>query len=92
MEWKLVVLAAFVVLLLTPFVTLWHANWAARRGGPDRVRGWSERSICGFWGWHSAGNEVGFDGASATSRCWRCGLRVLQDSQGNWFPASRQDS
>lgn len=37
------------------------------------------------------GDNRGFDGASNTDRCKRCGLRILQDSQGGWFPASTQD-
>mgnify|MGYP001584844840 CR=1 FL=1 len=40
--------------------------------------------------WHSV-HQSGFDGASATGRCSRCRLRCLQDSQGGWFAASRQD-
>ena len=41
--------------------------------------------------WHRVNGEIGFDGCSATARCWQCGGRVLQDSQGNWFLSSRQD-
>lgn len=32
----------------------------------------------------------GFDGVSFTARCVRCDRRILQDSQGGWFPASDQ--
>lgn len=39
----------------------------------------------------TGGYNSGFDGASNTDRCKRCGLRILQDSQGGWFPASIQD-
>lgn len=34
---------------------------------------------------------VGFDGASMGGRCPKCGRRVLQDSQGNWFDADEID-
>lgn len=37
------------------------------------------------------GSKRGHDGASNTSRCVRCKQRILQDSQGGWFPASLQD-
>lgn len=46
---------------------------------------------CRHWGWHNGrGDAVGFDGASFTARCSKCNLRVLRDSQGNWFPSSIQ--
>jgi len=48
-----------------------------------------ESIICDFMGWHSATAE-GSDGCSFTSTCDRCGKRVLQDSQGNWFESSNQ--
>ena len=38
-------------------------------------------------GWHSVKEVTGFDGISVSGRCIYCGLRCLQDSQGNWFPA-----
>lgn len=34
----------------------------------------------------------GFDGCSFTSECARCGRRILQDSQGGWFPVSAPTS
>lgn len=40
---------------------------------------------------HKQPLEIGFDGCSMTGRCPRCGKRVLQDSQGNWFSSSTQD-
>jgi len=43
-------------------------------------------------GWHDGkGGAVEFDGASLVSKCSICGKRVLQDSQGNWFPSLIQD-
>jgi hypothetical protein len=36
------------------------------------------------------GPAQGFDGCSMTSRCVRCKRRILQDSQGGWFPAAYQ--
>ena len=48
-----------------------------------------------FWcriGWHSPSNDIrGFDGCSAVSICKRCGDKILQDSQGNWFSTNNQD-
>lgn len=41
--------------------------------------------FCDFWGWHKAPTQQGFDGASFNGKCPRCGRKVLQDSQGNWF-------
>jgi hypothetical protein len=41
--------------------------------------------MCRTMGWHLAPKEQGFDGCSATGVCPRCGERVMQDSQGNWF-------
>lgn len=44
---------------------------------------------CDVLDWHRPRSEVGFDGASFTSTCDRCGSRILQDSQGNWFRQGR---
>lgn len=47
---------------------------------------WLPKSIgCDMLHWHMAPTEQGFDGASFNGICPRCGKRVLQDSQGNWF-------
>lgn len=43
--------------------------------------------FCDHMGWHFPGNTQGFDGCSFTSTCARCGKKILQDSQGNWFEA-----
>lgn len=40
---------------------------------------------CTKFGWHVAPNIKGFDGCSINGECSRCGKRVMQDSQGNWF-------
>jgi hypothetical protein len=31
--------------------------------------------------------EIDFDGCSRHAMCSKCGLEVMQDSQGNWFRA-----
>lgn len=52
---------------------------------------WLRRFAHDVLGWHDG--RLGphdFDGASFVARCSRCQKRVLQDSQGNWFVASRQ--
>ena len=41
--------------------------------------------FCIKMGWHKRPIRIGFDGASHNGKCPRCGKRVLQDSQGNWF-------
>lgn len=50
--------------------------------------GLAERIFCQALGWHTPGEKWGFDGCSASSRCERCGSRILLDSQGNWFAIS----
>lgn len=44
-----------------------------------------------WMGWHSPSPKIGFDGCSFMSTCRRCGMKILQDSQGNWFAASNQE-
>ena len=46
---------------------------------------WLGRWACTYLGWHRAPTNRGFDGASFTGVCPRCGKHVLLDSQGNWF-------
>ena len=41
--------------------------------------------FCDKLGWHLAPKEQGFDGCSFTGTCPRCGKKVMQDGQGNWF-------
>lgn len=40
--------------------------------------------------WHKPVDQIGFDGASATSWCRYCGHPILQDSQGGWFTSNPQ--
>ncbi len=40
---------------------------------------------CRIMFWHRPPREQGFDGCSFTGVCPRCGDKVLQDGQGNWF-------
>lgn len=46
---------------------------------------WLPVWFCQHMGWHLAPTTQGFDGCSVTGVCPRCGKKVLQDSQGNWF-------
>lgn len=46
---------------------------------------WWQRFLCNVMGWHKRPILMGFDGCSLNGTCPRCGRRVLQDSQGNWF-------
>ena len=41
--------------------------------------------LCKIFGWHNGKGEKSFDGMSIHSTCSRCGKKVMQDSQGNWF-------
>jgi hypothetical protein len=41
--------------------------------------------LCRWLHWHRAPLVQSFDGASFGGRCSRCGVKVLYDSQGNWF-------
>ena len=38
-----------------------------------------------FGHWHLQPKQFGFDGCSQFGICPRCGKKVLQDGQGNWF-------
>ena len=49
-----------------------------------------KRILCDWLGAHKV-KAGGFDGVSFSGRCQRCGSRCLQDSQGGWFRATRQD-
>ena len=47
---------------------------------------WLPRWFCEHLGhWHLAPIVQGFDGCSCNGTCPRCGKKVMQDSQGNWF-------
>jgi hypothetical protein len=46
--------------------------------------------FCNVMGWHKAPKDQGFDGCSLNGCCPRCGKKVLQDGQGNWFASSHQ--
>lgn len=41
--------------------------------------------FCTFWGWHKAPKHQTNDGVNQKGTCSRCGEKVMQDSQGNWF-------
>ena len=54
----------------------------------DKIRGthWS----CSIVGWHNGNaGPRSFDGCSLHAVCSKCGIEVLQDSQGNWFTLGR---
>jgi hypothetical protein len=51
------------------------------------INNWLPKWFCEKMGWHIAPTIQGFDGCSFNGNCPRCGKRVLQDSQGNWFNA-----
>ena len=50
----------------------------------------SWKFLCKFPSWHIA-KASGFDGCSNTGTCIRCGKKVLQDNNGDWFIAYCQD-
>ena len=43
--------------------------------------------LCRVMDWHRPPTTQGFNGISFFGICPRCGVRVLMDSQGNWFSA-----
>ena len=50
----------------------------------DKINGSSYS--CRQFHWHNgSGSEYRFDGCSFHATCSKCGLEVMQDSQGNWF-------
>lgn len=70
----LAMFVGLVVAFITPFVLL---GWDAHHG---------THLSCTYFGWHNGdGGHITFDGASNQSHCSKCGAKVLQDGQGNWF-------
>jgi len=61
-----------LIILITPLVLALYNDYLPK---------W----FCHNLGWHLQPKKIGFDGASLQGVCPRCGQRVLQDSQGNWF-------
>jgi len=57
-----------------------------------RIHQWWGRLACNKLGWHKAPIAQTFDGCSYYGDCPRCGHRVLQDSQGNWFSVGTQET
>lgn len=43
------------------------------------------RWFCDRLGWHLEPHPKYFVGCNINGTCPRCGKKVLQDSQGNWF-------
>lgn len=41
--------------------------------------------LCTIIGWHKAPLTQLFDGVSRGGKCPRCGKKVLQDGNGDWF-------
>lgn len=53
---------------------------------------WTVKLLCGFFGWHTVKSLIHAttDGFNLIANCDRCGVRVFQDSEGNWFEAFYQ--
>ena len=52
----------------------------------NQLFGWFDFFFHDILHWNDGkGSTVGFDGCSLTATCSKCGKKVLQDSQGNWF-------
>jgi len=43
------------------------------------------RWACDRLGWHLMPKELSSDGFNVIGKCPRCGKKIMQDSQGNWF-------
>jgi hypothetical protein len=41
--------------------------------------------FCHYMQWHVKPKQTTFNGCNEIGMCSRCGQRVMQDSQGNWF-------
>lgn len=52
---------------------------------PPYLNRWLPKWACGWLGWHLPPKTQEFNGCHFTGPCPRCGRRMLQDSQGNWF-------
>lgn len=52
---------------------------------------WLPLWACTKLGWHLPPSIVEHDGCSYHGRCYRCGIHVMQDSQGNWFSGGETD-
>ena len=76
-EMFMLVMSVFVIgLIVVPIAILIH----------DKVLG--THYACDFFGWHNGkGGTQSFDGCSYHAACSKCGIEVMQDSQGNWFAA-----
>lgn len=68
-----IILIAFWLLtvILTPFYFKWG------------IGKWLLHDIMG---WCTPDDMQNFDGCSWESKCKHCKKKILQDSQGNWFP------
>jgi len=67
---------ALVIVVVSILMSVWSTVFFNR---------WLPRWFCDKMGWHLPPEWRGFDGCSFTGVCPRCGEKVLQDSQGNWF-------
>ena len=70
---KLIIIISILVLLIVTFIVLALCNR------------WLPKWACTKMRRHLQPKQIGFDGCSAKGTCPRCGEKVLQDSQGNWF-------
>jgi len=57
----------------------------------DRWTSWLPKWFCDHLDWHKTPSVVHFDGCSTNGVCPRCNRRVLEDSNGDYFAAGRQD-
>jgi hypothetical protein len=64
------------ILLLVILIPLWFCAI---------INKYLPKWFCDKMGWHLEPDLQGFDGCSFNGTCPRCGKKVLQDSQGNWF-------
>ena len=68
------VLVVMVSMILIPFVLC----------GIDKL--FKTQISCDTFDWHNgSGGPHSFDGCSVHATCGKCGKKVMQDSQGNWF-------
>lgn len=77
-NFHLIGLSVILFLLGLPFALMQY----------DKI--FNKHKACDWFGWHNGcGSEVKFDGCSFSGTCSKCGKKVLEDSQGNWFTVRR---
>ena len=79
-----IIFAIIITAITCSFLLFMFLTWLI--GGVIESRKTHRPTSCCL-GYHKPIGKIGFDGCSATCTCKKCGDKLLQDSQGNWFSA-----